>query len=87
MLKIVLNPEFNPENPDDLYFFWDVWYNTQWSEATKQRFVKEVSQIQKGLLPESVTVVNCHLNHVWDSWISCASSMTPILFENILKER
>jgi len=86
-LKIVLNPEFDPENSDDLHYFWDVWYNTQWSDATRQRFVKEILQIRQGLLPECVTLVKCHLSDIWDSWISCTSDMTPLLFETILKER
>ena len=45
MANIILSDGFNPANPTDLQYLWDVWYHQQWNKATKTRFIKDVKQL------------------------------------------
>ena len=40
ILKIISASNFNPDGDDDkdMAFLWDLWYNTEWPDETKQRF-------------------------------------------------
>ena len=48
MAHIIHSDGFNPSNPTDLQYLWDVWYHLQWNEATKKRFIKDVKQLMAG---------------------------------------
>ena len=48
MLHVILADGFDPENPIDLQYLWDIWYTLQWSMATKKRFIKDVKQMLTG---------------------------------------
>ena len=47
MLHIISNG-FNPDNPTDVQYLWDVWFGLQWKEATRKRFIKDVNQVMTG---------------------------------------
>ena len=38
ILKIISASDFNPDDDKDMAFLWDLWYNTEWPDETKQRF-------------------------------------------------
>ena len=48
MAHIIHSDGFNPSNPTDLQYLWDVWYHLQWNEATKKRFITDVKQLMAG---------------------------------------
>jgi hypothetical protein len=45
MIHIILADGFDPTNPTDLQYLWDIWYHQQWNKATKIRFIKDVKQL------------------------------------------
>ena len=57
MANIILSVSFDPSNPTDLQYLWDVWYQLQWNRATKTRFIKDVKQLLAGQW--SPGLVNC----------------------------
>ena len=91
LAKVIFSPEFDPADSNDLHYLWNVWYNAQWPESTRQRFLREVTELIHGKLPENVKIQKCQdvssLTTVWESWFSTASSITPSILESLLKER
>jgi hypothetical protein len=57
MIHLVFSDGFNPANPTDLQYIWDVWYSLQWNEATKERFIKDVQQVMAGHWAASKIVI------------------------------
>ena len=51
MVHIILSDGFDPANPTDMQYLWNVWYELQWNEATKNRFIKDVKQLLDGKWP------------------------------------
>ena len=45
---IMLSQDFVPTNLTDMKYLWDVWYSSQWNEATRARFVIDVKKLSKG---------------------------------------
>ena len=45
IIYIMLSDDFDPSNPVDIDYIWDVWYSLQWTEDTRQRFLKHVEQL------------------------------------------
>ena len=45
MAHILLSDEFDPDNPAEVDYLWDVWYSLQWTENIRNRFLKDVRQI------------------------------------------
>ena len=87
MLKII--EDFDPENVDDIIFLCDVWYNTQWSETTKNRFLRNIQELTNDKLPR-----NCNIHgddkiikNIWNCWASSVVNMTAELKNSILIER
>jgi hypothetical protein len=39
ILKILSAQDFDPNKEEDFSFLWDVWYNTEWPEITRKRFL------------------------------------------------
>ncbi len=58
ILKIVSASDFNPDNNEDLGFLWDVWYNMDWPEETRKRFLSVVKELMNEKLPDNVSIPN-----------------------------
>jgi len=77
---IILSDGFDPLNPTDLQYLWDVWYSLQWNEATKKRFIKDVKQLLAGLwtnsqiikIPDAKGVEQ--LKQICSFWLETASN-------------
>lgn len=85
---------FNPDKKEDLSFLWDVWYNAEWPEVTKKRFLVVLKDIFDGRLPENVFVPDGSqlesLKEVWSSWLALCSKEEAELtsmMQKIKKER
>jgi len=55
--SIMLLADFDPANPTDMKYLWDVWFSAQWNEFTRQRFVKDMKNLTRGewnILPNVV---------------------------------
>jgi uncharacterized protein YfkK (UPF0435 family) len=91
ILKVINNESFDEENLEDLHYLWDVLYNMEWSEATLQRFLNDVTSLCEGNLPKNVKVPEqSHttlLKKTWSSWMSSASNMDPSFFQKIQSQR
>ncbi|EFX73625.1 hypothetical protein DAPPUDRAFT_109720 [Daphnia pulex] len=77
ILKIVSASDFNPDNDEDFGFLWDVWYNMDWSEETRKRFLSVVKELTNEKLPDNVSIPNkSHLEELkslWSNWHSVSS--------------
>jgi hypothetical protein len=77
ILKIVSASDFNPDNDEDFGFLWDVWYNIDWTEKTRKRFLSVVKQLMNEKLPDNVSIPNkSHLEKLkslWSNWHSVSS--------------
>ena len=84
---IMLSQDFDPENPTDIQYLWDVWYSLQLTESTRKRFVKNVKQLMATcqsnptiVIPEAKyfkkmkVVFNCRLDAVCNIKPSSVSS-------------
>ena len=91
ILKVINNECFDEENPDDLHYLWDVLYNMEWSKATLQRFLNDITWLCEGNLPKNVKVPEPSetslLKKTWSNWISTASNMDTSCFQNIKSQR
>lgn len=94
MLKIISAQDFNPENPADLNFLWDVRYNLDWPESTTKRFLILLKELLDGTLPTNVCIPQpSHLQSlwaVWSAWYSTASkskSQSEFLLKKAQQER
>jgi len=36
---------FQPENPEDLQYLWDVWNSFQWTDTIRKRFLKDLNYL------------------------------------------
>ena len=41
---IMLSNDFNPANPTDMKYLWDVWFSAQWNESTRKRVAENISK-------------------------------------------
>lgn len=94
ILKILSDKSFNPEKEEDLSFLWDVWYNAEWPELTRIRFLVVLRDILDGQLPKNVSVPDTKqlqsLKQVWSSWLATCSgdeSKWTSFMQEIKKER
>ena len=58
ILKIISAHDFNPDDTEDFDFLWDVWYNIDWPEKNRKRFVSVVKELIDEILPENVSIPN-----------------------------
>ncbi len=69
--------DFNPDNDEDFGFLWDVWYNMDWPEETRKRFLSVVKELTNEKLPDNVSIPsNSHLEKfksLWSNWHSVSS--------------
>ncbi len=94
ILKVISEEDFNPNNERDIAFLWDVWYNLEWGEGTKKRFLETVKFLLDGQTPENVLIPkSCQLEclrDTWNGWCSVLSNTrndTRSLVTRIQKER
>jgi hypothetical protein len=77
ILKIVSARDFNPDNDEDFGFLWDVWYNIDWPEETRERFLTVVKELMNEKLPNNVSIPNnSHFEkfkNLWSNWYSVSS--------------
>jgi hypothetical protein len=77
ILKIISSHDFNPDEEKDFGFLWDVWYNFDWPEETRKRFLSVVEELMNEKLPDNVSVPNSihfeKLKNLWSNWTSVSS--------------
>lgn len=97
ILTVISAPDFNVNNPEDVNYLWDLWYNLKWPETTLKRFVVDV----RNLLENTTQPQDCMANAVsvqlknsikviLHSWLSLSLSKNlkkTSFLQNILKER
>ena len=87
MTNIILSNRFDPDNPNDVSYLWDVWYSLQWTECNRKRFIKDVKDLLTSqtwsdtynIEPDSVEVLNNFLHH----WLAIANKKTNVPIKNI----
>ena len=45
MIHVMNSNDFDPANPADLDYIWDLRYSLQWTDDTKKLFVKDIKQL------------------------------------------
>lgn len=90
-VKIISDTKFDPNSDKDLRYLWNVWYNMKWSSKTKNRFLKDVTELYTGKLPHNLKVpVKSDmglLQIIWGVWISSVSDMNPDSMQQICDQR
>ena len=81
LAHIIFSDHFDPSNPIDLQYLWDVWYGLQWNEATKKRFIKDVKQLLAGQWKNSrISFSNAEnveqFKKICNFWLDTACSVT-----------
>ena len=82
LLKIISEPDFNPNCEQDIDFLWNVWYNVEWPETTRARFQLILNHL---LYEEEKLADVCFdgssqlqsLKSIWSTWSSMSSYMIP----------
>jgi hypothetical protein len=92
ILKIISADGFDIQNEEDRSFLWDLWYNSEWPEATRTRFESVLKELLDNNLPDNVVIQkNSYLlRNVWSAWISITSkseSESDLFMKKIQKER
>ena len=84
---IILSADFDPANPTDMKYLWDVWFSAQWNESTRQRFVKDVKNLTRGewnilpiVVPDQESVDQ--LKIIFQEWVKISQNLPA----KILKE-
>ena len=77
ILKIVSSPDFNLVDNEDFGFLWDVWFNMDWPDKTRKRFLSVLKELIDEILPDNVSIPNnSHLKkltNLWNSWYLVSS--------------
>lgn len=91
ILQVINSESFDEENLEDLHYLWDVLYNMEWSEATLQRFLKDIASLCEGNLPLNVKIPEQSqanlLKKTWSNWVSTVSNIDPSFFHKIQSQR
>lgn len=74
ILKIVSAANFSISSPEDVNYLWDVWYNFEWSQKTRERFTADVnSLVGSGLPVEHCSALNKsqldELQEIYKGWL------------------
>ena len=56
ILKMICSPNFDPNNPADLNYLWNVMNDTSWQESTHKRFMGDVKNLQDSPLPQNIII-------------------------------
>ena len=95
ILQTISSHDFKPERDVDLAFLWDVWYNVDWPETTRTRFlaILESLFVSLGSLPQNVVISDVHyvlLKEVWTTWkttlINNVSTDEPFVIQDSSNE-
>ena len=91
LLKVCSAPEFDPNDPNDLNYLWNIWYNAEWPESTRQRFIKDAKEIVTDNIPSSICISNekgrNSLKDICNRWSSSATTVSKKQLESVRKER
>jgi hypothetical protein len=94
ILKIISANDFNPDHDEDFGFLWDVWYNTDWPETTRKRFLSVLKDLTAEILPDNVSIPNSnHLEKfksLWSNWhfvLSRNKTDSELLLKKVLSQR
>ena len=78
LLKVCSAPEFDPNDPNDLNYLWNIWYNAEWPESTRQRFIKDAKEIVTDNISSSICISNekgrNSLKEICNRWSSSATT-------------
>jgi hypothetical protein len=89
---VIFSDSFDPTSTTDLQYLWDLWYGSQWNEATRQRFVRDVFELFENqsthsfISPHRATF-NTHLNVILKNWLDTGCNMTVALTKQIVDQR
>lgn len=94
ILKIISAPDFNPNDIEDISFLWDVWYNMDWPEVTRKRFLSVIKDLLDNKLPDEVVIPKRTdiemFMALWKTWQSVSSTTvfeSEILLKKVQKQR
>ena len=77
IMKVLSAQDFNPNKEEDFSFLWDIWYNAEWPEVTKKRFLAVLNDLLEEKLPENVFIPNSNhfesLKKIWKVWHTICS--------------
>jgi len=90
--NVIFSEYFDPEIPSDMQYLWDLWYGSQWNEATRKQFVSNVLQLLSNLLTSSSVIphgtkFNEKLRDILSSWLDTACNMTVTQTKKIVQQR
>ena len=89
IFKIVFGENFDANNPVDLNYLWDVWYNATWPESTIFRFVDDVKSLMDDPLPANIFIPEIGqtdaLKKIFSMWFTCLIEKTSV--EDVLASR
>jgi len=88
--KIITDVKFNPARDEDLQYLWNIWYNMEWSSATKERFLKDIKELSSCFSENlKIPVENdlSVLKNIWKFWVSSVSEVNLTTMQQIHKQR
>jgi hypothetical protein len=86
LAHIILADNFDPTDPRDLIYLWDVWYSLQWTEDTNKRFMKDVKDLLSRQWTENLKIDSAgldFLNQILHHWLAVALGRTSASVKNI----
>ena len=90
--QVIYSEYFDPEIPSDMQYLWDLWYGSQWNEATRKQFVSNVLQLLSNLITSTSVIphgtkFNEKLRYILNSWLDSACNMTVTQTKKLVKQR
>lgn len=92
-LNILLADAFDPTNPNDIQYLWDVYYSFQWNKQTKSRFIKDVWELKNGRLSVddkiviSDPIIILELEQTCNLWLDLISNTSADHIQSFVEER
>ena len=95
ILKVISADSFNTKDQEDMEFLWDLWYNKDWLETTRTRFLGVLKELLiDETLPENLKTPSkdClqSLRQVWSAWNEFSSKSqlkSELLLQKVNKQR
>lgn len=89
--KIITDIKFDPDSDENLQYLWNIWYNMEWSSGTKERFLRDITDLSKGNFSDHLKIPAENdmsiLKNVWNFWISSVSEMNLTSMQEIHQQR
>ena len=90
--QVILEDSFDPENLTDCQYLWELLYGCQWTNGTRQRFIRDAKKLLTGKFTNLSVIFhgamfNQTLQKILKSWLDTASNMTELQINKILKQR